>query len=69
MASIFANGWPIVSDGRTHPDVTTAELKNAMGIVYNHVTNHRTSEPDELREMLDVLAEACNNENWVVYVP
>ncbi len=69
VAEIFANGRPIISDHTTRPNVTTAELKNAMGVLYNHMTDHRNSDPVELREMLDVIAEACNNENWVIFVP
>lgn len=77
MAELFAFDKPICSDQTTQPNVTTAELKNAMALVYNHMHCHsddalhchRRAEPLELSAALDVMAEAANNENWVIYVP
>ncbi len=69
MAELFAFDRKIQSDQVTEPNVTTTELKNAIAVVYNHMKKHRKADRDELLSALDVMAEACNNENWVIYVP
>ena len=69
MAELFAFDKPVQSDQMTEPNVTTTELKNAMAVVYNHMKTHRMADLDELNAALDVMAEACNNENWIIYVP
>ncbi len=69
MAELFAFDRKIQSDQVSEPNVTTTELKNAIAVVYNHMKKHRKADRDELLSALDVMAEACNNENWVIYVP
>lgn len=69
MAELFAHDHPIQSDQTTPPIVSTTELKNAMALVYNHVTFHRQVDRETLEKALDKLAICANNENWCIYVP
>lgn len=69
MAELFAYDKPVQSDHVTEPEVSVTELKNAMALVYNHMKKHRTASREEILDALDKMAEACNNENWVIYVP
>ena len=69
MAELFAYDKPVQSDQMTAPKVTTTELKNAMAVLYNHAKNHRQADQAEFDAALDAIGEACNNENWCIYVP
>ncbi len=69
MAKLFAFDKPVQSDQMTAPSVTTTELKDALALIYNHMKQHRIACEDELQAALDTIGEACNNENWCIYVP